>query len=441
MCALLILIFIAASSAYADGLRVLRDEETEKSLQIFARPILEQAGLAPSSVRFILIDSPDMNAFVAGGQNIFLNTGLILNTDNAGELIGVIAHETGHIAAGHLFRGNIERSDLSLQVMLSNLLGVAVAVASGAPGAIAAASSAGQSIAMRSLLRHTRTQEGSADQGGIRFLTSAHLPLDGFVNFMQKLSSQELLPESQQSEYVRTHPLTQDRVEALAHAAEQHKDGKTPDGWDDLHARLKAKLRGYIFPDRALQDRGIDIAAQYGRSLALFRKGQVEKALEGIDALIKIETKNPYFYELKGQVLFENGRADEAAKAYAEAAKLAPEAGLIHIAYAHSLIEGKTSGKNDLKKAVDELQQALKTEDDMTTPYHLLAIAYGKMGDEGMSRLYLAEEALMQNKPDVARREAGLARQALKKGTPAYLHADDILNAASEDRTKKKKEN
>ncbi len=428
--ALALAAMVSATPARADGFNIIRDEEIEQSLKVMTKPIFEQAGLAPDSIRFVILENPELNAFVAGGQNIFLHTGLILETQNPAELVGVIAHETGHIAGGHLFLGATAASGLTLQAMLASVLGIAVGIAAHAPDAGIAASSIGTTITTRQFLHHTRTQEGSADQAGVRFLEGAHLPVTGFLSFMKKLESQELLPETQQSQYVMTHPLSQDRVDFLQHVVDTMPQGAMPDAWFELHRRMKAKLSGYLYPDRVLQKKSDDsIDGRYARAIALFRKGQPDDSLALIDGLIKAEPKNPYFHELDGQVLLDAGKVDKAAAAYQRAVTLAPFSGLIRIAYAHALIEEKGDQKAHLTEAVQQLQLALTREKQTSEPHYLLAIAYGKLGEEGLSRLHLAEEAMMQNKPDFAKREAELALTHLKTGTPAWLRAQDILNA------------
>jgi predicted Zn-dependent protease len=422
----------------ADDMNLIRDEEIEQSLKTMSKPVFDQAGLSADTVKFVLVDNNELNAFVAGGQNIFLHTGLILETQNPEELIGVIAHETGHIADGHLFRGQSDMSNLSLEAMLANILGVAVAIGAHAPDAGAAIGSAGNSLLLRTALRHTRTQEGSADRAGVRFLQGAGLPVTGFLSFMKKLGSQELIPESEQSEYVQTHPLTQDRIDALQHAVDEGRPGKVPPEWVELHRRMKAKLLGYLFPDRSLQDKDTSVAAQYGHAIAWFRKGQIGKSLAILDPLLKAEPQNAYFHETKGQILMENGRIEEAIASYAQATALAPSSGLIRIAYAHSLLEARGQNKERLLEAVKQLTFAINHEKHASEPHHMLGIAYGKLGEEGLSRLHLAEEAMMQNKPDFARREANLAKKFLTKGTPAYQRMLDILDDL--DRKEKKPE-
>lgn len=436
-CLALVALFATAPAFADDGLSLLRDEETEQYLKTMSTPIFKQAGLSPETVKFVLVDSLEMNAFVAGGQNIFLYTDLILKTDNPEELLGVIAHETGHIADGHLFRGRMESSNMSMQAILTQVLGAAVAIGARAPEAGIAISSASNSLLMRTMLRHTRTQEGSADRAGVRYLEGSGLPVTGFLSFMKKLGAQELIPESEQSEYVQTHPLTQDRIDSLAHAVEEGAPGQVPPDWVEMHKRLKAKLLGYLFPDRMLLEKDSSVATQYGRAVAYFRKHQLDLALETLAPLIKNEPKNAYFHELKGQMLMENGRIDDAIAAYGEAAKLAPAAGLIRIAYAHSLLESRTDKEARTAESIRQLTAALQSESQSPDLHHMLAIAYGKQGQEGLSRLNLAEEALLLNKQDFAKREALLAKTHLKAGTPAYQRALDILHVMDKEKDRR----
>ncbi|MDD9901457.1 MAG: M48 family metalloprotease [Alphaproteobacteria bacterium] len=422
-----VLFLTAQGSAFAQGMSVVRDEEIEQILRAFGTPVFFQAGVSPAAVRFVLVEDDALNAFVAGGQNIFLHTGLLLKSENAAEVAGVIAHETGHIALGHLFRLRHEMEDLTVQSMLASLLGIAVAIGARDGKAGAAVSSAGQNLAIRKALRHSRTQESAADQAGIRFLKEARLPLSGFLSFMKQLENQELLPETQQSAYVQTHPLTRDRVDVLSRAAEND-TGHMPPSWPARHARMKAKLLGYLYPDRALADKSDTKDAQYAHAIAWYRKGHTAKAVAGVDALLEKEPSNPYFHELKAQILFESGDVRRAVPSYARAVELAPGSGLIRAAYGHALLETAGEDRGLLQKAVTQLERAAGVEPQMATLHHLLAIGYGKLKKDGLFRLHLAEKYVLVGKMDLAREEAQLALAALPKGTPARLRAEDILD-------------
>lgn len=426
-------VLVTALPASAQNLTLVRDQEIEDTLRIFSRPIFNQAGLSPQNVRFILLQDDALNAFVTGGQNIFINTGLLLAAKNAEEVFGVIAHETGHISEGHLIRGKQRMEDLTTEALIAQILGAAIAIGTGSPGVFAATGSASSAAALRSLLWHTRTQESSADQAGISFLQGSRLPVSGFLSFMQKLEREELLPESQQSAYMRTHPLTHERVDVLKEAvARQPAGSEAPEEWQELHARTKAKLMGFIFPDRALQDKGTSIASQYARAIATYRKGKTTAALALLAPLIAEEPNNPYFHELKGQILFESGKIRDALPIYQRAVELAPKAGLIRIAYGHALLEDKNPSKQQLDEAIKQLRLSLETAPFQPMTHHLMAMAYGKQGNEGMSRLYLAEEEQLRGRPDFAIIEAKLAQTKLEAHSPGWLRAQDIINLAEQ---------
>jgi predicted Zn-dependent protease len=421
----------AAPAMAATG--IVRDEEIETALRGMSRQVFEEAGVSPAAVKFILVQDDDLNAFVAGGQNIFINTGLILKTENASELVGVIAHETGHIALGHLFRMNEAMENISFQAMLAGVLGMAAAVASGSGEAGAAITTAGRGMAVNAMLSHTRGAESSADEAGTRFLAAAGYPVTGFLTFMEKLEDQELLPSSQQSPYARTHPLTQDRIDFLKQKVAAQKNAVPPTVWAALHARMKAKLTGFLYPDRALQNRADTTDANYAKAIARYRKGDIDKALPLVESIIKDEPQNPYFQELKGQMLFETGRVAEALPPYALAVKYAPQSGLIRAAYGHALLE---AGRD--AEAVKQLELSLDTEPRQPGTHRKLGIAYGKMGQEGVSRLHLAEEYLLLNKPKEAKAQAQLALAKLPAKSAARLRAQDLLGVA--DRNIKKKD-
>lgn len=432
--ALLCVTTVAAQAA--PNMKVIRDDEIEATLRDFARPILDQAGLSPANVRMILIEDNTLNAFVAGGQNIFFHTGLLLKVKTPDELAGVIAHESGHIASGHLARMHAEFENASLQAMIGQLLGLAVALGAKSGDAGMAITAAAQSAALSGVLRHSRAQESAADQAGVRFLQGAQLPVGGFMTFMEQLASQELLPDSQQSEYVRTHPISQDRVDFLRNVIETARSaGTVPAAWNGKLARMQAKLEGYLFPDRALMKRGDDVVTRYGQAIALYRKGQFDKALPMIDGLIAAEPDNPYFHELKGQMLFEHGRVNEALAPYGKAAAGAPKAGLIAAAYGHALLEAKPA---QIDAAIKQLHRALQLEPKQSHTHYLLGLAYGRQGKEGLSRLHLAERALLQGKFDAARTEANLALNALPQSGASRQRALDILDAAAEGARRKK---
>lgn len=428
---------LVPAHAQQAGQTIIRDAEIEADLRLWTKDVVRAAGMNPEQIKIVLVQSPDVNAFVAGGANIFIYTGLIQKTENPGELVGVIAHELGHIAGGHLTRTGEVARNASFETMIGALIGIGAAVATGDGSAAAAGLSIGQGQAMNRYLAYSRVQESSADQAGFRFMTGAGLNPTGLPSFLEKLSSQELLTTSQQSQYVRTHPLSSDRVDALENKLENSslKSTPLPGPWSDQYARMKAKLSGFISPQQVTytyKSSDSSIPAQYARAIAAYRLNQVDTALSLTDRLIKAEPDNPYFLELKGQMLFEFGKIAESAKYYEKAARLAPNSGLIRMAFAQALIEMPGQGPAGYTEAMNQLKRAEQDEPRVSKIKRLLATASGKMGKEPEARIYLAEEALMQGRKDEAVRMAKETVKYLKAGSPEAIRAADIINAVGD---------
>lgn len=406
---------------------IIRDVEIETTLREWITPLLEAAGMDKNSVNLVIVQSPEINAFVAGGANIFIYTGLIERTENPGEVVGVLGHELGHISGGHLIAARTAMERASYESILGMVLGIGVAMATGESGAASTISAGGNTMALRGYLAHTRVQESSADQAALRFFESAHLNPKGIETFFQKLESEELLPMDQQSEYMRTHPLTRDRIDAVRQRAEQSPYINTPlpEAWNEQHKRMLAKLAGFISPTKIpwiYGDRDVSVPALYAKAIAAYRNKEIETALKGADKLIAAEPENPYFQELKGQMLMEFGRVAESVPYYRKAAAALPDAGLIRLALGHALLE---SGHEE--EAIENLERARQDEPRSSRIYRLLATAYGKLGNENMARLNLAEEAVLQRQIPYARNQA----ESVLKNAPAnsreWLKARDIL--------------
>lgn len=410
---------------------VIRDTEIESILKEWSAPLLKAAQMAPGSVNVILVQSSDVNAFVAGGSNIFFYTGLLEKTTDPGEILGVFAHELGHISGSHLIlaRDALERA--SYESILGTVLGIGAAILSGDSGAAGAVIAGGNSVAQRRFLAHSRVNESSADQAALSYFEKAELNSAGLVSFMEKLQDQELLPSSRQVEYVRTHPLTRNRIDALRARATKssHYGVDFPAHWYDQHARIKAKLIGFISPGRvawAYDDRDSSIPARYARTIAAYRENRIDEAIAGIDALIKDEPNNPYFYELKGQMLVDFSRIEDALPAYRKSVEILPHAGLLRIALAHALIESGDDAVR-LKNAIQHLERAGQTEPRSSRIHRLLATAHGRLGDENMAKVHLAEEAVLQRRISYAKQLTQTVFKTAAKDSRSYHKARDLL--------------
>lgn len=430
---LLLCAFFTLAALPARAQVIIRDAEIENYMAEWFKPIFEAAQMDPTQVKIILVQSPDVNAFVAGGSNIFFYTGLIDKTDGPEELIGVMAHELGHIAGGHLVRAREAMEHASYETILGTIIGIGAALATGDGGAAGAIGMGTGSMAQRKFLSTARTYEASADQYALDKLERAEMSGKGLLSFMRKLEDQEALPASRQSEYVRTHPLTRTRVDSIAAGAakEPHYNTPVPEKWIEQHKRMKAKLTGYISPQQVqwvYDDKDKSVAAQSARAVAAYRQNHVPEALALADWLIAAEPDNPYHYELKGQMLTDFGRVKDAIPVYQKAVDLLPKSGLIRTALAHAQIEA--AGQHNevlLKKAITNLETALQEEPRAARIHRLLATAYGRLGQDGQARLHLAEEALLQQKIPYAKSQAEAALQELPEGSRDRLKAKDIL--------------
>lgn len=403
----LVLVGVLWASPPAHAVTIIRDAEIETTIKDWALPVARAADLDPGSLNIVLVQSPDINAFVAGGQNIFLYTGLIDKADNADEIVGVLAHEMGHIVGGHLLRTRERMERASYEAILGAIIGLGAAVAAGDGKAGAAAVASATSMAQQRFLSFSRDQESTADQAAVRFLSGAGVNPTGLVTFMQKLADQDVLSVNQQAMYVRTHPLSRDRVDALAAALAKDPDRHkpVPTVWADEFARVKAKLLAFIEPSRVAfvyDTNDHSVAADYARAIAAYRQNQVDDALDRIDALIAREHKNPYFYELKGQMLFDFGRIEPAAAAYRLALEYAPRQPLLQFAYARALIETPMARKETLQKAANILSLVTTAEPRNGEAYRQLGVVYGRMGNEPRAQIYLAEEAWRRGRFDEA---------------------------------------
>ncbi|MCI5059554.1 MAG: M48 family metalloprotease [Alphaproteobacteria bacterium] len=395
-------------------------------------PIFEVNNMSPDQVKIILVQSSQVNAFVAGGANIFFFTGLIEKTENPGELIGVMAHELGHVSGGHLVRGRKALEQASYESILGTIIGIGTAIATGDSKAAGAGSIAGSSVAGRRFLAKTRTFESSADQAALTSMKRAGMNPSGLLTFLQKLEGEEFLPATQQSEYVRSHPLTRNRISTMETRVVESelKNKDFPPRWLDQHARMKAKLVGFIHPERVSWNYDIkdkSVPALYARAIAAYRQNKLDDSITLIDQLLAKEPENPYFHELKGQVLVDFGKIAQGRQSYQKAAKLLPNAGLILMSLAHAQIESAQNDPKTLNMAIRNLKKALQTEPHSTRIHRLLATAYGRTGQDALAQLHLAEEALLQNKKHYAKQKAEMALKSLKNNQAATLRAQDIL--------------
>ena len=420
--------------ADADRLRLIRDAEIESIIRTYATPLFQAAGLSPQGIKLYLVQDRTLNAFVAGGLNMFINTGLLMQAEHPGQVIGVIAHETGHLSGGHLATRGTALEQTRGALIATYLLGLGAALATGEGGVGAAVISGGQDVALRGLLQYTRTQESSADQAAVTLLQATGQSPRGLLEFMEKLKGQEVLLTDNQDPYLRTHPLTQERITFLENALRQSPYADTPPSAElvVMHDRMLAKLIGFLQPLgqvlRVYPEDDTSLPARYARAIAYYRVPDIEQALGEIDGLLAEAPGDPYFRELKGQMLLEHGRVAEALPEYQAAANALPNAPQIRQALAKAQIQ--LDDREMDRAALSNLAETLRQEPNNPSAWRLAAVAHGRLGDQGMTALSLAESALARGRFAEARDRANHAIGLLQENSASWLRAQDLKNEA-----------
>lgn len=442
--AMLAALALGIEPALAQG--VLRDTETEILLHDLAAPLVAVSGLDPHNVDVVLYGDPSINAFVAGGQVIYINAGLIDAAGSAEEVQGVIAHELGHITGGHVINDGGSRAATGISI-LSLILG-GLAAAAGAGDAAIGVLMAGQQAALGKYLAFSRAQEATADAAGATFLSKAGLSGRGSLNFFKKLQNMEMrygFKRTADSEFYSSHPMTSDRIQTLQDTYSHDSAWLTPANADQetRFQRIKAKLMGYSAePARTLQvypetDQGVP--ARYARAYAFHKEAFMDKALAECDALLAGSPEDPYFLELKGQILLESGRAQDALAPLRRASEITQFAPLIATLFGHALIATEDSAH--LPEAERVLKAALSRDRDNPFGWYELSVIYGQRGDMARARLAAAEQQVLQLNFPAALQSAQAAEAALPKDSPDWLRAQDIAmqSRAMIEQTKKRR--
>jgi predicted Zn-dependent protease len=411
---------------------IIRDTELEEIVHKEGEPMWRAAGLNPNDVHIVLMGDPDINAFTAGGTTIFVNTGLIQASKNPNQLIGVLAHETGHITGGHVARESMYKPALATYLLTMGL-GLLAAVA-GAPDAGAGLIYSADYFATLTALTYSRVQEASADLAAASFLDKAHISGRGLVDFFDNFRYQEVFSNARKYRFFLDHPLTSERIDSLRLRVERSPYYNEVDSPEALaeHAIVVAKLKAFMNqPQQTFMDykeTDSSFPARYARAIAYYRALETDKAIKLTDGLIADYPTNPYLWELKGQILFESGRAKEATEAHSHAVALKPQAPLLQIMLGQDLLAQEDKSKVD--EAIVHLNKALEKENDNADAWFMLAQAYDAKGDAGRARLATAEQNFYLGQMRDARTFAMRARETLAKDSREYRRATDIVLAS-----------
>jgi predicted Zn-dependent protease len=444
----LILVTAAVQPALAQqqqqdaGPSVLRDTETELLFKQMSLPLIRAGGLDPNSVNVVLLNDPEINAFVATGQTVYVQSGLLEATDNVNQLQGVVAHELGHVIAGDSIRSGQGAKEATGISILSLVL-AAAAMAAGAGDLGEGILMAGQQAAQGTFMAFTRSQEATADATGSRLLSEAGISGKGMLDFFKKLENEEYrLAIYSKDSFGRDHPLNQERIQALE--LKFHNDpawGKASDpALEARFQRVKAKLIGYIDPKLAVikyPESDQSVPAHLARAYAYHLGGYPEKANAEADALLAKDPSDPFFLEMKGQILLEGGKPQEAIPVLREATRRSNEAPMIAAMLGHALVA--TEDPKNFPEAKQILKVAVNRDNEDPFAWYNLGIVYDREGDTARAALATAERSNLEGNPKMALASAQMALKGIPAGTPDYLRAQDIAMVSRAELAKKDK--
>lgn len=423
------------------GPPVLRDTETEQLLREYTRPILRVAGLEKQNIQIVIINDSSFNAFVADGRRIFVNYGAIMQSETPNQLIGVLAHETGHLAGGHLAKMREQLASAQTQMIIAMLLGAgALAVGAsrgsssgnnGLANAGAAAIAGPQEMIRRSLLSYQRQQEENADRAGVKFLTATQQSPKGMYETFKRFTSESLFAARGADPYLQSHPMPAERVAALQEFASSspYWDKKDDPALQLRHDMVRAKISAFMERQETVYRRypltNDSLPARYARAISTYLHGDLRSALTQIDALIAVQPNNPYFYEVRGQALLESGKPADAIAPLRKAVALSNNAALIEMLLGQALVG--TDNKAYTDDAIRILRAVVAREPEAPIGYTQLAMAYGRKGDYAEADLASAQAAYLRGDNKTARELATRAKTRFAIGTPGWVKADDIV--------------
>ncbi len=423
------------------GRGIARDAETELFLSEMTTPIVNVANLNSSSVDLYLFNDNSVNAFVTCGQKIFVNTGLIMEFDDPSMLRGVLAHETGHIAGAHLARSDIALKKAQAPMIIGLLLGIGAAVAGGDSDAVQGILLGSQQIAQGMVAKYSRGQEAAADQAAFQYLEKLGLSSKGMIDVLYNFADQEALSARNQSSRVRSHPISRQRIMALENQAIKSKFYNQRDSLELTYRynMIRAKLEGFLKrPDDIIRkyEKNDSDYAIYASSVALYRKALTDKAIDKINILIDKYPTNPWYYELKGQILYESGKIKPSIEPYEKAVKFSTGHPLLNIALASAYLA--LNDKEYDIKAQNLLNNVIKKDQKNSYAWFQLAIAEARLGNIGKADLYSAERYFVLGDVNLASFHAKRSKNNLKDNGPLLMRAEDII-LDSENKQKWKK--
>ena len=424
--AYLLILLLFPTISYGKG--ILRDAEIERTLKIITLPLLENTKIDQQNFKVLVINDSSMNAFVTSGQYIFIHYGLINKMETVEQLQSVIAHEIGHITGGHYIQRTSDIESARTLAGIGMILSAAAGLVSGDSNIAIGLAAGSQSASKRNFLKHSRTQEASADQAGIKLMAAANINPHAALEVLEIFKGQELLTAKRQDPYIQTHPLNSQRISSIQKSLKtlNFKKNEKDKNIDYMYNRMRAKFKGFTEkPFRALQTTNIkknDELNLYTRAIAYHRLPDLNLAQKEINKLLELKPNDPYYNELKAQFLLETGNPNEAIKYYNRALELEPNELLFNVGLSRAL---NSIGK--YKSTIKILKNIYDKDPRNGRLLRELAIAYSQNGELGWASLLTAERYALYGKFNDALIHAKRAQSILVPGTIAWLKVEDLI--------------
>jgi beta-barrel assembly-enhancing protease len=385
---------------------------------------------------FFAVGAPEINAFALPGGYVGVNTGLILATESESELASVLAHEITHVTQHHIAR-QMEAQSASQLAMLAGLAAAILAGASGNDQAAQAAVTGATAGAMQNQINYTRDFEREADRIGFQLLEKAGFDARAMASFFQRLQQATRLQDNKTPGYLRTHPLTYERV---AEAQDRAFSSPYKQVRDSLEYQLvRALLKSYQgIPDEAVAAlrKQLDTprtearnAARYGLAAAQLRAAKFPEAMAEVQALDKAGFRHPMVEALAGQILLQSGQYAAARSRYETALARYPDHLQLVYDYPRNLIKAR-----DFNTAARFTEAQLSQRRNDSTLHELAAEAHSGVGHQTLSHYHLGEMYALRGDTREAIQQMEIATRAQDGGEQAQALAEGRLIALRKQR-------
>ena len=352
---------------------------------------------SPFDFEFFAMADPGINAFALPGGFVGVNMGLILLTQSESELAAVLAHEISHVTQHHYTR-SVAAQQRSLLYSLGALaLALAAAKAGGSANAgqaIAAGVTSAQALAIQSQLNYTRENEYEADRIGFQRLDAAKFDDNAMATFMERLQKSGRFSEGNAPSYLRTHPVTTERIAEAQARAYGKPYRQVPDSLD--FQLVRALLRSYQgtpkdavdYFDASLVEHkyNSEVAVRYGLVASLLRAENWTRAKSELVTLQKIAPPSPMIEAMAGHVYMESGDLDRAIALFEGALAKYPNKMQLIYDYPEALLRAKRA-----KDAAAFLERELARFPNNGPLHRIAARTYADLGKKTLQYMHQGE--------------------------------------------------